>query len=816
MAERWWLINNTSRDLTIGDIPELPVIPPGKREDALLHTSKERIGQSSFLSSLLSSNAVDLIKENAGANEEVISAEQSDLDNFYTKTEVDTLVVEGGSGDTSLDNGVLVYNVLEYDLVADGSTDNTADFLTLLQTVYDNGGGTIFFPEGTYRFDGQIILPYSLSGTVNPFTDQYYDNKNLASENQSIKNPTQPAMRIMGSGALFSGRGTEPLGGTILDMRYQAANSTSGGFAKLITLGLGYLEIDHITFTNTQSYETANALPYILTINTTLHLHDCGFYGNQAGSALNTVSGSGRWVAINASRYTAAPVNAYEITMSNTTGLSVGGLVRVAQSGRSLDGYGYISRVTSNTSIQITGTNLTVGNITGLYYEQATNQEDAIILGGEGTLWEAGTFYTSVSGGVQRVGEGYASVYSGFQGYGTIIEKNYFSRIQRGVYMKTYSNALIIRDNVWWNTCGGVAAIESNCYNSGAANVGASITGNLFEMTGYSYGVKMTQTQRFAIFSNSFYDAVVSAGGPAIARYYFSSNSINNTVLDSYDDNLPSVPGEVVNDPTYYGTVDEKRYLTLNAPITTSTGVIYLVGSSPSGAFSGQAGKLATYNGAAWVFTDPRICSYYTNTIYSSTSGTASILGNTVRALGDIYIDGANGLVKSGAGKILSYRNNQVGSTGIDIINLFEVVQSSNKNHSYVKIAGGTEGSTDICGGTNSLGDGNEVVLRLSCNSTKTERTCAIRGTTAILRSDAGNTLQIGVAGSSSEIKIGNASTMEIGFYGANPVVQPTALTAANASALNSGDATTDTVIANMRTRIGELESKLQSLGLLA
>lgn len=42
------------------------------------------------------------------------------------------------------------------------------------------------------------------------------------------------------------------------------------------------------------------------------------------------------------------------------------------------------------------------------------------------------------------------------------------------------------------------------------------------------------------------------------------------------------------------------------------------------------------------------------------------------------------------------------------------------------------------------------------------------------------------------------------------------ALTAANAGAINSGDATTDAVIGNMRTRINELESKLQALGLLA
>ena len=70
--------------------------------------------------------------------------------------------------------------------------------------------------------------------------------------------------------------------------------------------------------------------------------------------------------------------------------------------------------------------------------------------------------------------------------------------------------------------------------------------------------------------------------------------------------------------------------------------------------------------------------------------------------------------------------------------------------------------------------------------------------------------------GTTTGTKIGTATNQKIGFYNKTPVVQPTALTAADASALNTGDATSDTVIGNMRTRIGELETKLQSTGLLA
>lgn len=60
-----------------------------------------------------------------------------------------------------------------------------------------------------------------------------------------------------------------------------------------------------------------------------------------------------------------------------------------------------------------------------------------------------------------------------------------------------------------------------------------------------------------------------------------------------------------------------------------------------------------------------------------------------------------------------------------------------------------------------------------------------------------------------------SGTAVQLGFFGVAPVVKPTALTAANAGAINSGDATTDAVISNMRTRIADLETKLTALGLL-
>ena len=59
-------------------------------------------------------------------------------------------------------------------------------------------------------------------------------------------------------------------------------------------------------------------------------------------------------------------------------------------------------------------------------------------------------------------------------------------------------------------------------------------------------------------------------------------------------------------------------------------------------------------------------------------------------------------------------------------------------------------------------------------------------------------------------------STTAIGFFGNTPVTKPTALTAADNTALDGTIATNDAVTDNLRTRLNELESKLQALGLLS
>lgn len=66
------------------------------------------------------------------------------------------------------------------------------------------------------------------------------------------------------------------------------------------------------------------------------------------------------------------------------------------------------------------------------------------------------------------------------------------------------------------------------------------------------------------------------------------------------------------------------------------------------------------------------------------------------------------------------------------------------------------------------------------------------------------------------ELKLAR-STGKLGFFGKAPVVKPTALTAADASAVGATyTATEQAVVVNTRTRVNELETKLKDLGLIS
>jgi len=302
-----------------------------------------------------------------------------------------TAYVSGALTAPIQDLGGAVYNVAAYGIVPDG-TDQTAKFIALLGIAYNGGGGVIQFNKGTYVFLGQLKIP-----------------------NDGGSTPSQPSLRITGAGDSANGEGGLPSGGTILDMRF------TGTPAKIDTRGLGNLEIDHVTLTNTGTDGT----PYIQTTNTTLHIDNVEFYGKLAS-----------------------------------------------------------------------------GNVP---------DEDAIVLGGTTTNLD---------------GTGSAA----FQGYGTVIEDDYFNRIRRGVYLLTYANGVVIRDNTWWTESGGIAAIDSEGYNSGNTNSGLWISGNVIEVNNYTYGIKLANTDESTITGNNYYDPTSTT----VAAVDLESSALFNLVQDGF------------------------------------------------------------------------------------------------------------------------------------------------------------------------------------------------------------------------------------------------------------------------------------------
>lgn len=119
----------------------------------------------------------------------------------------------------------------------------------------------------------------------------------------------------------------------------------------------------------------------------------------------------------------------------------------------------------------------------------------------------------------------------GFQGYGTVIQNNYFNKIRRAVYGRVFFNANVVRDNTVWsgagsNLVGGACfELDGDTTNVTSGNV---FTGNLIEMTNYPYGFKVADAQRNTFAFNQFYDP---DAGTSLAAFRFETTGKENLVL---------------------------------------------------------------------------------------------------------------------------------------------------------------------------------------------------------------------------------------------------------------------------------------------
>jgi hypothetical protein len=138
------------------------------------------------------------------------------------------------------------------------------------------------------------------------------------------------------------------------------------------------------------------------------------------------------------------------------------------------------------------------------------NVQDAIVLGGNNPAH----VYTADSDAV-------------FSGYGTTIERNFFAQIRHAVVGNTYVNGVQVVNNTVGQGSGSSTAGDAPFIFIGhgagsSANAGDVVFGNLIEMTGYYYGVRLDQyDENFTMWGNNAYDG----GSNSTATYYLGTGS---------------------------------------------------------------------------------------------------------------------------------------------------------------------------------------------------------------------------------------------------------------------------------------------------
>jgi Pectate lyase superfamily protein len=223
-----WQLSSSPATVAIGDVPRLSVVP-GVALGLPEATSSARGGIRLTNDLGGTADAPTVV----GANSALVTATGSTAARTLAARHADSV------------------NVLDFGAVCDGATDDTAAVQAAVNAAMTYGK-ELRFPAAVCRIDGQIVLP-----------------------NDGATPPKQKPLRMVGAGAHMSGRGTAITTGTVLDMRY------AGTYGKILTTGLGLLEVTGITFTD----GGGGTLPWLYTTNTTLHVHDNGFVGSKTGTA---------------------------------------------------------------------------------------------------------------------------------------------------------------------------------------------------------------------------------------------------------------------------------------------------------------------------------------------------------------------------------------------------------------------------------------------------------------------------------------------------------------------------------------------------
>ena len=96
----------------------------------------------------------------------------------------------------------------------------------------------------------------------------------------------------------------------------------------------------------------------------------------------------------------------------------------------------------------------------------------------------------------------------GFQGYGTVIEANWFNNLRRCVWIRVWGNNTVVRANAIWGSCGsdggsadasGAAIEVSGGTAGGGYTMGCIVAENTIEVANYYYGIRFGDSTEFCV-----------------------------------------------------------------------------------------------------------------------------------------------------------------------------------------------------------------------------------------------------------------------------------------------------------------------------
>lgn len=404
-----------------------------------------------------------------------------------------TISLEETAGD--LTNFVQAINLLNYGGVADGVTDNTAAINTALAALVNGGGGTLHIPQGTWRVNGQVLVPNLGSG-------QTYFMPNITIQGD-------------GSGFVPYAYGTLPQGGTVLDMRFDgtASDPSINDFA--VASGLSFT-------TTATTISVASGTAWLNNATTTT-------LTTIAASGAQAMTGAAAWASIdidaagnlyrNNTAYwtdtTQAGTTAVRLSDAATFGTSAtpntvricliywtGAAITTVADERShlgkieCRGTGYLglrdlalTRLDNPTIddapfVHTTAASLRADRVLFRGSRSSTTTafalQDAYVCGGQGSPYSPG---------------GASSLDASSVGspYGTVVRDCIADNCRRAIWIRGDGNEVLIDNLIVWSGCGGGSSYSPiEIQGSHASTSSACIIRNLFlEMRFYSYGVSI-------------------------------------------------------------------------------------------------------------------------------------------------------------------------------------------------------------------------------------------------------------------------------------------------------------------------------------